>query len=365
MKSLFFSVVAILLCPTPTIAQFYTIKDDSARITTHRFIKPKQLNKQIIVKAEKHTETQDTWEEVLGSPPPFIHTIKRMDSIATPRNRVDSVLNKLAARLNVCLPLDLLRITSKYGTRQDPITQCQTFHDGVDLLCRRESVYAMLPAVVKKTYKGNKGYGNYVVLDHGQLECLYGHLDAITVKEGDVINAGTIVGISGNTGKSTGYHLHIRLRYGGKSVDPSVFITFLKTYINDLNKGLSHIVPTAKSDITTSDLTLQAVYQEVVKKNILFPKIVVAQAILETGYFSSRVCLEYNNLFGLRRRNGEYYRFKTWQESVDAYRNYVQYKYTGGDYFTFLDHIGYAEDKNYTAKVRTIVNTITNKVGES
>lgn len=81
--------------------------------------------------------------------------------------------------------------------------------------------------------------------------------------------------------------------------------------------------------------------------------------ILETGYFISRVCLENNNLFGLRRpSNGEYYKFKNWEESVKAYRDYVQYKYKGGDYFSFLNRIGYAEDNIYVSKVRSIVNAL-------
>ena len=93
--------------------------------------------------------------------------------------------------------------------------------------------------------------------------------------------------------------------------------------------------------------------------HVAYPKIVIAQALLETGYFTSRVCWECNNLFGLRRpSDGKYYEFERWEDSVKAYRDYVQYKYKGGDYFQFLNRIGYAEDKTYVTKVRQIARTL-------
>lgn len=88
------------------------------------------------------------------------------------------------------------------------------------------------------------------------------------------------------------------------------------------------------------------------------PDIVYAQAILETGYFNSRVYREYNNLFGLyNSRTKDYYKFNHWTESVIAYLEYIQYKYKPpGDYYEFLDSIGYAEDEQYISKLRKIVN---------
>lgn len=88
------------------------------------------------------------------------------------------------------------------------------------------------------------------------------------------------------------------------------------------------------------------------------PDIVYAQAVLETGYFNSRVYREYNNLFGLyNSRIKDYYKFNHWVESVIAYLEYIQYKYKPpGDYYEFLDSIGYAEDEQYISKLRKIVN---------
>ena len=87
--------------------------------------------------------------------------------------------------------------------------------------------------------------------------------------------------------------------------------------------------------------------------------IVLAQALLETGYFTSRVCKEYNNLFGLYdSKNREYFRFARWEDSVVAYQRMIQYKYKGGNYFHFLKRIGYAEDPRYLVKLAKVVKSI-------
>jgi hypothetical protein len=107
------------------------------------------------------------------------------------------------------------------------------------------------------------------------------------------------------------------------------------------------------------ELTVENLYKMLDKYQVKFKKIVMAQALLETGYFQSDVCLNLHNLFGLRHpSDGSYYEFDNWTQSVKAYRDDVQYKYLGGDYYRFLDRIGYAEDKLYTSKVRRIANTL-------
>lgn len=88
--------------------------------------------------------------------------------------------------------------------------------------------------------------------------------------------------------------------------------------------------------------------------------IVYAQAILETGHFKSKVCLKYNNLFGLyNSKEKRYCRFKHWTESVVAYKEWVQRKYQPpNNYYSFLEEINYAEDKSYTRVLKEIVNKI-------
>ena len=103
-------------------------------------------------------------------------------------------------------------------------------------------------------------------------------------------------------------------------------------------------------------LNLLEVIREVGLSNGL---IVLAQALLETGHFSSRVCKEYNNLFGLYdSKNKKYFRFNRWEDSVVAYQRMIQYRYKGGNYFQFLKRIGYAEDPRYIVKLARMVKSI-------
>ena len=98
-----------------------------------------------------------------------------------------------------------------------------------------------------------------------------------------------------------------------------------------------------KSENNLPELTIPNLYKEIIRNGILYPKIVLAQAILETGWFRSSVCRNKHNLFGLTNpRTGKYYEFNHWTESVQAYYTKVQYKYKGGNYLLWLDEIGYS-----------------------
>lgn len=104
------------------------------------------------------------------------------------------------------------------------------------------------------------------------------------------------------------------------------------------------------------ELTISNLYKEIVRNGILYPEIVLAQAILETGWFRSSLCRDRNNLFGLTNpRTGKYFEFGHWTESVRAYYTKVQYKYKGGNYLLWLRKIGYAEDPNY---VRSVIKVL-------
>ena len=114
-----------------------------------------------------------------------------------------------------------------------------------------------------------------------------------------------------------------------------------------------------KAENQLPELTIPNLYKEIIRNGILYPKIVLAQAILETGWFRSSVCRNKHNLFGLTNpRTGKYYEFNHWTESVRAYYTKVQYKYKGGNYLLWLDEMGYAEDPNYLVEIISILKML-------
>lgn len=133
---------------------------------------------------------------------------------------------------------------------------------------------------------------------------------------------------------------------------------------SDRNASLKTELQKKTDDITKSEnhlpeLTIPSLYKEIIRNGILYPKIVLAQAILETGWFHSSVCRNKHNLFGLTNpRTGKYYEFNHWTESVRAYYTKVQYKYKGGNYLLWLDEIGYAEDPNYLVEIISILKML-------
>ena len=111
-------------------------------------------------------------------------------------------------------------------------------------------------------------------------------------------------------------------------------------------------------------LTIPNLYQEIIRNGIRHPKIVLAQAILETGWFRSPLCRNRHNLFGLTNpKTGKYYEFNHWTESVRAYYTKVQYRYcqknqtstSDVDYLKWLQQIGYAEAPMYIQSVKEIM----------
>lgn len=117
-------------------------------------------------------------------------------------------------------------VTSKFGYRSDPFNKKRTGHKGVDLASRTgNKIQIQAQGRVIKTEHGNRGYGNYVVVDHGNgFQTKYAHMNKIYVKKGDYLKINDTVGEVGSTGRSTGPHLHYEVLYLGQPVDPMPFI---------------------------------------------------------------------------------------------------------------------------------------------
>lgn len=111
-------------------------------------------------------------------------------------------------------------VSSGYGTRGGRL------HDGIDILAPEGTkVRAAAYGVVIYAGDGMKGYGNAVVIDHGEdVTTLYAHLQEIRVKSGDAVAAGEPIGTVGTTGNATTPHLHFELRMGEQAVDPERYL---------------------------------------------------------------------------------------------------------------------------------------------
>ena len=119
-----------------------------------------------------------------------------------------------------------LVVTSKHGYRRHPVTGRYQLHEGIDFRAATGTrVYASKAGRV--IFAGRKGgYGKIVGIEHeNDFTTWYGHLSRIRVKDGETVNQGRVIGLSGNTGISTGPHLHFEIRYKGRSEKPTQHIT--------------------------------------------------------------------------------------------------------------------------------------------
>jgi LysM repeat protein len=113
------------------------------------------------------------------------------------------------------------RLTSPFGYRSDPFTGVRTFHTGIDIAAPTgTAVKATLDGKIATTGFSSV-YGNYVIVTHGEgYQSLYAHLSSVSVKRGQRITQSAVIGRVGNTGYSTGSHLHFSVYKHGKMIDP-------------------------------------------------------------------------------------------------------------------------------------------------
>lgn len=131
-----------------------------------------------------------------------------------------------SALLLATLPLDEIFLTSNYGYRSDPISGERKFHRGIDLNTDRSKVYSMLHGQILRV-GSDPVLGKFVKVRHGGYESIYGHLSQIWVSELEEVFPGTVLGISGSSGKATGDHLHLTVKKGKEYVNPVLFIQLI------------------------------------------------------------------------------------------------------------------------------------------
>ena len=125
---------------------------------------------------------------------------------------------------SITYPLKSIKVTSPYGYRRDPFTGKLSWHNGLDLRAKNEPAYAMMDGIVEKVGYDNRS-GNYVTLRHVNYHVSYCHLSSVIVDKGERVFSGTIIGITGNSGRSTCSHLHLTCKKDGKSINPTILFS--------------------------------------------------------------------------------------------------------------------------------------------
>jgi len=150
-----------------------------------------------------------------------------IDPAALLNSRIERLdgLSLALAPLPFAAPLTHYEVTSPFGVRNDPINIRTGIHEGVDLVAPPDTpVLATGNGVVVWAGRRDR-YGNLVELDHGQgLHTRYAHLSRILVGVGDSVQRGAPVGLLGDTGRSTGPHLHYEVRRDDEATNPMKFI---------------------------------------------------------------------------------------------------------------------------------------------
>lgn len=148
-----------------------------------------------------------------------------------PQQKTDSVDNKqkqwISNYPSITYPLKSIKVTSPYGYRRDPFTGKLSWHNGLDLRAKNEPAYAMMNGIIEKVGYDNRS-GNYVTLKHGNYHVSYCHLSSVIVGKGERVFSGTIVGVTGNTGRSTGCHLHLTCKKDGESFNPTILLNLIE-----------------------------------------------------------------------------------------------------------------------------------------
>ena len=207
------TLTAFFLCLNmPLYAQFNTIGSiNNKRINTANPPKPKETLTDSIVVAASAPDSTTTGNDGDG------------------QNIVTTSDNHNLMSL-VALPLENIHINSGFGMRQHPIYHKRIMHNGIDLSARYEKVYSMVPGTVIKVGQDSRS-GKFVTVRTGNYTISYCHLSQQLVKEKEFVSAGTIIAISGNTGASTGPHLHLTTKKDGQAFNAAILLEYIKNLV--------------------------------------------------------------------------------------------------------------------------------------
>ena len=269
-QKLSFLIIGILCLLAPALsarcmAQFNTLTYTKKTEAEPRPTPPKESE---ITVSQKEPERKLTWKRIFGSSTTKADLKKELDSLKSliiQTNTTKKENNKISGgsasisketandiivqktnpykkmdfineekemtedKMKISMPLNnKLVVTSPFSIRTHPIFGFIKMHNGVDLKANYEQIRSVLGGIVTATGWDPKGGGNFIKISHsGRFEISYLHLSEIYYKAGEYVNAGFIIGKSGNSGNSTGPHLHFAVKEYGKYINPIHFLNDL------------------------------------------------------------------------------------------------------------------------------------------
>ena len=288
--------------------------------------------------------------------------------------------------LSVAYPLKSIKISSHFGKRKDPITGEVRLHNGLDLHAYFEEVYSMFDGKVEKVGKDSRS-GLYIILRHGEYTVSYCHLSRVTVCNGDELIAGDPVGFSGNTGRSTGPHLHITCKYKGNVTDPYTLIVYIKDVREKSVKALCGNKTAGKrvSDAVQKEFFLKYANAAMEHQQLygIPASVTLAQMAYESFYGLSSLASSGNNYFGIKcsrewlaagkpyslhnddKPNEKFCNYSSVEESIEHHSRLLMgdrykrcHRYDSTDYHNWLLSIkacGYATAPDYVKKLEGII----------
>ncbi len=187
-------------------------------------------------KAAQYAVIEDkiaSFEEALGLENENNLTISaRLENLNLTNDQQQGILNQIPNGW----PITNKGVTGKFGWREHPILKRKEFHPGIDLAANIGTpIYAPASGVVEFSGYSNNGYGYNVILLHNfGFKSVFAHMmRKDVVKAGDFVNKGDLIGYTGNTGLSTGPHLHYEVRFINKTLEPLYFLNLKRKNMNE------------------------------------------------------------------------------------------------------------------------------------
>jgi len=215
------TVAALALMAFGAQAQNMQSASNYSKMHNNLLAKQNRIQDQIRVQ-EAQQYASDLYEEV--EPEPDIYTEGWDSDLVNPYKNANVPNTKVIDVRNYVMPIKGNYVTSRYGYRP----AFKRSHKGVDLRSAvGDTIYAAFAGRVRLTKYERSGYGFYVILRHENgLETVYGHLSRFLVKPDQYVKAGQPIALSGNTGRSTGPHLHFETRFMGYAINPEAIFDF-------------------------------------------------------------------------------------------------------------------------------------------